>query len=171
MNSGGTSGASNEANATPTSGATITNGVYKIVNRNSGLALDDPNGASGSVIDQQPYSGANQQWTVTASGAYYTIKNAAGLALTGGSQVQLAAASATGGDNQLWSFIANGSYYLIKNKQTNQVVDVYGGSGSAGGPVYAWPTNGGANQDWTLTTVTAAGQAPAAPAGLCCHSG
>ena len=89
--------------------------------------------------------------------SYYTITNSAGLALTGGSQVQLAAASATGGDNQLWSFTANGSYYLIKNKQTGQVADVYGGSGSAGGPVYAWPTNGGANQDWTLTAVTAGG--------------
>ena len=135
-------GALNAALSSKGSVSAITNGVYKLVNRNSGLALDDPNGASGSVIDQQPYGGANQQWTVTASGSYYTIKNSAGLALTGGSQVQLAAASATGGDNQLWSFTANGSYYLIKNKQTGQVADVYGASGSAGGPVGTWTTNG-----------------------------
>ena len=60
--------------------STITNGLHKTVNRNSGLALDDPNGVSGSTIDQQPYGGANQQWTVTASGSsYYTIKNGADL--------------------------------------------------------------------------------------------
>jgi autotransporter-associated beta strand protein/parallel beta-helix repeat protein len=41
------------------------NGLYYFLNRHSGLALDVPNGAAGTQLDQQPYSGgANQQFSL-----------------------------------------------------------------------------------------------------------
>ena len=163
--SGDTNSAVASAAYTINTGSTISNGTYKIVCDLSGLALDDPNGGgSGTGTDQQTYSGADQQWTITSigTGSYYEISSVAnGLALTGAtSKAQLTVAAYTGATNQLWSFVSTtGSYYYITNESTSQVVDDFNNSMATGNTVGQWPTNGGTNQYWSLTSVSTTGAA------------
>jgi hypothetical protein len=156
VNSTGTSVASNEASATPASTG-IANGTYKIVCELSGLAFDDPNaGGSGTGVDQQAYSGTNQQWVLTSLGnGKYEIASAAnGLALSGPTAgAQLVLQSYTGASNQQWSFTAAGSYYNIVNAATGQVADDFGQSTASGNPIGQWTANGGTNQNWSLVSI------------------
>jgi hypothetical protein len=49
----------------------LANGTYKIINRNSGQAMDVTGAVTNNstLVDQYPYhSAANQQWTVTSLG-------------------------------------------------------------------------------------------------------
>lgn len=49
------------------------NGLYTFVNRLSGLSLDEPRGASGTQLDQQPYTnGVNQQFSLNLLAATAT---------------------------------------------------------------------------------------------------
>jgi hypothetical protein len=72
--------------------------------------------------------------------------------------VQLDQWTCNGGTNQEWALDAVGSYtsasdksYELTNLNSGQVVDVTGGSTTAGAAVDQWPTDGGANQKWTLS--------------------
>jgi hypothetical protein len=72
--------------------------------------------------------------------------------------VQLDQWTCNGGTNQEWALNAVGSYtsssdrsYELTNLGSGQVVDVAGSSTAAGATVDQWPTNGGANQEWTLS--------------------
>lgn len=53
------------------------NGVYQIVNRNSGLVLD-ANTSTNSVIQYSYWGGANQKWKITGTGngSYYIVNKA-----------------------------------------------------------------------------------------------
>ncbi|WP_330292737.1 RICIN domain-containing protein [Streptomyces sp. NBC_00576] len=46
------------------------------------------------------------------------------------------------------------TFYTIKNVNSGQMMDVYEGSTADGGSVVQWPSNGGANQQWTIVPVT-----------------
>ena len=171
VNNSGTSSRSNEASARPMAGLTIANGVYKIECQASGLDLDDPNGGGvGTATDQQAYSGANQQWTLTAvgGGLYKIISVANGLALSGPtSSSPLLLQAYTGASAQLWSFTANGSYVKVVNAGSGQVMDDFSASPNSGNPVGQWVANGGANQNWSLVAIAP----PFAPSGLAAKAG
>jgi len=136
---------------------------YKIINRNSGQALDISglSTATGGPAIQWPYSaGANQQWQeVPANGGYKLINRNSGLLLddpgystTNGTQLDQW--SDTNGSNQWWNLVSagNGYYYLV-NQSSGLYADVSGGSTANGATVLQWPGNGGANQQWQVSAV------------------
>ncbi|MEW2118123.1 RICIN domain-containing protein [Streptomyces sp. NPDC005474] len=46
------------------------------------------------------------------------------------------------------------TYYTIKNVNSGQLMDVYQNSTADGGSVVQWPSNAGANQQWTIVPVS-----------------
>jgi hypothetical protein len=139
-----------------------------LTNANSGQVLD-VNGAStanGATIDQYTnHSGTNQQWKLKqVSGNVYTLTSVnSGLCLDVPGQsvtegVQLDQWTCNGGTNQEWALDSVGSYassgdtdYELASLNSGQVVDVAGNSTTAGAVVDQWPSNGGANQEWSLS--------------------
>jgi Ricin-type beta-trefoil lectin domain-like/Putative Ig domain len=138
---------------------TVANGTYKIINRNSGQALDvvGSNNANGAAIDQWPYSGANnQRWTVTnlGGGKYKIIGVASGRSLDiSGGYGNLEIWDYNGGVNQQWIFAATsgGYYYITSGDLGSQFgLEVPGSSMSNGTLLDMWSINGGNNQQWIL---------------------
>ncbi len=144
------------------SGVAIPNGTYKIINRNSGLALEAPNQwtGNGQQINQWSYyGGASQQWTVTGigSGIYKIIGVQSGRSLdiyggnTGnGTKVELW--DYWNGPMQQWTFnVSSGGYFEITPQcATGSCLDVNGASTANGANVQLWQWWGGANQQWSL---------------------
>ena len=155
-------GQSESANSTQvTVTPELANGTYIIVSQASGLALDDPSGAADTGIDQQPYTGRNQQWTITSAGNNgYKITAANGGALSGPNQnSQLVISNLIAAANPFWTFKPINSYgyqtyYLLSNIGTGQVMDDFNGSTSAGNVIGQWSQDGGFNQNWALIPTT-----------------
>ncbi|HWG26757.1 RICIN domain-containing protein [Actinospica sp.] len=139
-----------------------------LTNANSSQVLDvtGASTANGALVDQWTNgSGTNQRWNLKQlRGNVYTLTNLnSGLCLEvpGGSTAEgtrLDQWTCNGGTNQQWALDAVGSYtsssdksYELTNLNSGQVVDVTGSSTTAGAAVDQWPTNGGANQKWTLS--------------------
>jgi lysophospholipase L1-like esterase len=144
-------------------GSTIANGIYKLVNRNSGLVLDaqGQGTANGTPTQQWSYSGANnQRWTVTSlgSGQYKItgVQSGRSLDVTGqstavGAKIQLYDYS--GANNQKWIITpTSGGYYTIKGMQSNKVVEVAGNSTATGALVQQWDALGTNSQQWSFQT-------------------
>jgi mannan endo-1,4-beta-mannosidase len=136
---------------------------YRIVNRNSGEALDisGASTANGGVAIQWPYSGTyNQQWQkVSANGGYKLINRNSGLLLddpgyTKTTGTQLDQWSDSSGNNQWWNLVSAGNgYYYIVNQYSGLYADVSGASTANGASVVEWTSTGGANQQWQLIAV------------------
>ena len=140
----------------------IPNGTYKIINRNSGLALE-PTGNSttaGAQIVQWTYSGVtSQQWNfqIQSDGNYLITNVNSGMVMdiyqastaNGASNVQW---PANGGNNQKWQ-VQNigGGYYSIINVNSGQYLDINGGATWNGVSDIQWPYNGGYNQMWQIS--------------------
>lgn len=142
------------------SSSSFGSGYYKLVNHNSGLALDISNAStsSGGKAIQWPYSsGTNQQWHLVASSGGYTLVNRnSGLLLedpgsSTSTGTQLDQWSSNGGANQIWYLVpaGNGYYYLV-NQASGLYADVSGSSTSQGAAVIQWSFNSGANQQWQI---------------------
>lgn len=141
-------------------GGTIANGTYKIINRNSGQALDavGQGTANGTQIDQWPYGGQNnQRWTVTSLGSnqYEIIGVQSGKSLdiyangtANGTKVELWTYG--GGNNQKFTITAtSGGYYRITPlNATGSCLEVAGSSTANGALVDLWTYGGGNNQQW-----------------------
>jgi len=113
----------------------IADGTYAFID-GAGFALDDPGAATTGNIDQEPYGGKNQLWTVTrVSGIQYEIVSPSGLALASSSTEcgQVGLESYTGTPDQLWLFQPNGAQYNVVNVQTAWGLDqnAEGGQGVA----------------------------------------
>ncbi len=88
----------------------VGSGYYEIVNVHSGKALESPNSAQGTQLDQRAYTGlTSQQWQLTAgAGGAYTLTNRSTgfvVDVNGASRDQGAAVigwPANGGANQQW---------------------------------------------------------------------
>jgi hypothetical protein len=149
----------------PASGAT-----HYLTNANSSLVMDVSGGstANGGVIIQWSNSGAtNQQWTLhqlAGTGNVYTLTSVkSGLCLEVPNQsttegVQLDQWTCNGGANQEWALDAVGSYtsssdatYLLVNLNSGLAAEVISQSTTAGAKVDQWASNGGTNQEWTLS--------------------
>ncbi len=142
--------------------ASIANGTYKIINRNSGLAVDVKGLATtnGSPVQQYGYNGGgNQQWTVSSlgNGNYSIIGVQSGLALdvVGGGTANGTAIDIWpygSGANQQWSFTAtSGGYYrLTPANAPNSCLDVQHSAITNGVPLQIWNYNGGTSQQWSL---------------------
>jgi hypothetical protein len=140
----------------------VNNGTYKIINRNSGLALEAPNQwtGNGQQINQWSYyGGASQQWTVTGTGSgnYKIIGVQSGRSLdiyngNSGNGTKVELWDFWGGSMQQFKFAAtdSGNYRITPNCATGSCLDVYGASTANGGIVNLWQWNGGANQQWSF---------------------
>jgi O-glycosyl hydrolase len=141
--------------------SSISNGIYKIISRKSGLALDVAAGstANGANVDQATYTGGtNQQWTVTSlgSGQYSIIGVGSGKSLdvtarstADGANIEIYTYG--GGNHQRWTFTpTTNGYYTITSVNSGKVVDVVSGSTASGANVDQWTSNGGTNQQWQL---------------------
>jgi len=142
-------------------GGGIANGTYKLINLNSGLALDATGAqtTNGTQLEQWTYhSGNNQQWTITSLGSslYQIIGVQSGKSVdisnwgtTNGTKVQLW--TYDGGSNQKYYFNAtSGGYYEISpSHATGSCLDVSGVSKSPGAIVWLWQWLSGANQQWS----------------------
>lgn len=142
----------------------VATGYVKIVNRNSGKALDvtGQSTSDGALLEQWDYwGGANQQWQlVDAGGGYVKIVSrnsgklvdvSQGSTADGASAIQY---TDNGGANQQWQLVdVGGGYVKIVNRNSGKVLDVSGQSTSNGGSVIQYTYNGGANQQWQVLSV------------------
>ncbi|MVT41472.1 hypothetical protein GO495_12820 [Chitinophaga oryziterrae] len=142
---------------------TIPNGTYKIINRNSGLALDaaGQGTVNGTPVQQWNYNGGgNQQWTVknlgnnqyeisgVQSGKSLDVK---GESVLDGAAIQLYDYS--GGNHQKWVITpASAGYYTITSVQSGKVAEVAAQSTVAGAMVNQYTSNGGNHQQWAFQT-------------------
>jgi hypothetical protein len=148
----------------PASG--LANGTYKILNKYSGLALEDYNfkvatTSKPATVDQRAYSaGSDQKWTITSLGnGQYSIVNLSAnqpltVAASGGSGAHVELYPSNGGSNQIWTITAaGGGYYKISPSYNgNIVLDDFNMSKANGNTIGVWKSNGGANQEWLLTS-------------------
>ena len=135
--------------------------TYRIVNRNSGKALNVVGGSTsdGASIEQYSYGGwASQQWQLTALGnGFYKITN-----VNSGKLMDIYAAStadgaqniqwtSNGGWNQQWLILDIGNgYYKIKNRNSGKLLDITGKSTADGALDIQYRDNGGLNQQWQI---------------------
>ena len=117
----------------------IGEGVYKVVNQNSGLALDAyaAGTTNGSVVDQWGYSGtANDQWLLSGgdNGVYQVSNMNSGLLLdVNGGSGAVDQWGSTGTSNQSWFIMPNldGTYSIV-NQKTGTLLQVLGKSTANG---------------------------------------
>ncbi len=137
-------------------------GTYRVINRNSGRAMDALNRgtANGTQIDQWSYNGGtNQRWAVTSLG-YNQYKivgvqsgralDVAGSATSNGTKVELW--DYKGNNNQKYTFAStSGGYFRITPAHaTGSCIEGAGSSTANGTLVDLWQYNGGNNQQWIL---------------------
>jgi alpha-L-fucosidase 2 len=156
-----TIGAGGSTVVTPNTSVSTT---FKLVNRRSGKALDDP-GASKSagtaLIQWTVNDGANQHWTLApAAGGAYTVTNvASGLLadVNGGSTADDATIiqwSADGGTNQLWTLVdAGGGFTKLVSVRSGKVIGVRGDSTADNAAIVQQTDTGDISQHWQLIAV------------------
>lgn len=139
----------------------LANGNYKVINRNSGLALDvqGQRTADGTPIQQVPYNGGlNQQWTLTKlPGTQYTITSVQSgkvLDVTGqqlGDGVDIELYEFNGGSNQEWIIqkLQNG-YFTVQALQSYKMMDVTGQSIAPKALVEQLTSHGYNSQQWAF---------------------
>ncbi|WP_150273851.1 pectate lyase [Paenibacillus tepidiphilus] len=140
------------------------NGLYKIINRNSGQAMEVYNWAheNGANVSQwSDLGGDNQLWRFVSVGSgYYQIINAnSGRALEvyqystadGANIVQW---QNINGYNQHWKLEDSGGYVQLKNRHSGKVAEVYAHSTATGANISQWTDLDNPNQQWTLVKVS-----------------
>jgi 1-phosphatidylinositol phosphodiesterase len=139
----------------------VSNGIYKVINYNSGKVLDvsSVSTADGAAIHQWTYVGQhNQHWMITNQGGgwYQVAAVHSGKALDdpGSSTLygaQMDQRSCNGGADQRWQIVANGDgTYRLANQQSGLVLDVAGSSLDDGAAVIQWGWAGSNNQRWLI---------------------
>lgn len=138
----------------------ISGGIYKLINRHSGKALDvdlasASNGAN--VIQWTDHNGVNQKWIITNSGSAYKLVNVnSGKALDVSDNSTADGAKVIqwtdhGGDNQKWNIVDLGNgYYQLINVRSGKYLDVSGSSTADGANVVQWSGNNGLSQQWQI---------------------
>jgi alpha-L-fucosidase len=139
---------------------TADQGMYRVINRNSGKALDVANAstADGAALIQWPYSGGtNQQWRLlpNTDGSFRLVNVNSGKLLQSPDSTQgdsLTQGTDNGSDNQWWKLVpsAISGYHRLVNVRTGWCADVANASTADGARVIQWPVTNGANQDWQV---------------------
>ncbi len=138
-----------------------TGAFYKIINKNSGKAVDVDGGSTsnGGNIIQWDYSGGNnQQWSFTSlANDYFAIinKNSGKVLDVHGSSANAGVAiiqnDYSGSNSQQWLITDIGfGYSTIINRSSRQSLDVNSGSTTNGGNIIQWYWNNGNNQQWQI---------------------
>ncbi len=133
--------------------------AYKIVNRNSGNAMDGMGytTAGSDVCQYDVNSSDNQLWyNYNLGNGYYKIVNkATGLRLDGMGRTTDGSIASQYTDsssyNQQWSLQwLGGGYWKVVNRATGKCLDTGGQTGN-GNPLQQWYSNSSYNQQWTYT--------------------
>jgi len=144
----------------PVSSGLLTDGTYKLINRNSGKAMDVVNAstANGAQIQQWSYSAtSNQKWVFTHRGAnQYTITSsqtgkaideAAGEILSG-DHIQMYTLN-SGSANQRWIPMSTSSgYYRLVNAVSGLVLEIDSASTANGAHVFQGEYSSGNHEQW-----------------------
>jgi hypothetical protein len=150
--------------SSPPSAAFVAEAVYKIVNVNSGKAIEvkaysNENGAE--ICQWDFHGGDNQLWKMVDGGSgYYYIRSALSgknlevysySTVNGGRLTQW---DNTAGNNQQWTVVleADGSY-ILKNRHSGKLAEVAGLSRDNAAGVQQWDSWNGANQKFRIERV------------------
>ena len=159
----------------------IPDGIYRITNKHSSLALEvaDAASAAGAGIVQRAWGGGDhQRWLVANLGAgryrFSALHSQLALDIEGSSTInggRLIQWAYAGGSNQMWQVVANGDgSHRIVNLNSGLVLDVDAASLENGAVVQQWSWGGGDHQRWILDPVNRApvfAPNPPAPVGAC----
>ncbi len=144
---------------------TLATGTYKVLNRNSGFAIDATGGgtSNGTLLQQWVHSGGggtNQHWTVShiGNGKYRFIGQGSGRAvdvpsssLDNSVQLQLWDWNNTGA--QKWTLnYKSGGYFEAVNETSGKAMDVRSSSTANGAVVQQYTPNGSNAQQWIFIT-------------------
>lgn len=145
-------------------GGIVSGGIYKIINKNSGKALDvyQQSLSNGAIIHQWDDVGASsQKWkAVSAGNGTFTLTN-----MNSNKNMDVFQQSTADGaaihqwspatvNSQKWTLVSVGSgYYKIVNYNSGKALDVYGASTANGAQVKQYTYTGGSNQQWTVTKI------------------
>ena len=152
------------AGASTTIGSGTIVSTFVLVNRNSGMAVDDP-GASpsaGTALIQWPIDGgANQSWNfVPLPGGAYDIVNASsglGMNVDGGGSTPgtpIIQWPIQGSANEQWTIApAGGGYVTIVNVSSGLVLGVTGAATTRDATLQQQTATGSTAQQWTLKPV------------------
>ncbi|GAB6991704.1 glycosyl hydrolase 53 family protein [Paenibacillus pini] len=135
---------------------------FKIVNRNSGKALNITGGSTqdGAAVQQWTYSSWNSQkfYLLDSGNGNYRIQNVNSMKLLdiensslndGAKNIQW---SNNWGLNQLWKLTSlSGGYVQIQNGNSGKLLDINGASTADGASTIQWFNNGGSNQQWAVS--------------------
>lgn len=148
---------------TPATSGIVSGGTYKLINRESGKALDVYNSSTADgadVIQWSTGSGNNQKWVITNMGNGYRLinvnsKKALDVYNTstenGADVIQW---TDNGQKNQLWNIVDLGNgYYNLVNVNSGKLLDVDNKSTADGANVLQWISTGGYNQQWQIVTL------------------
>ncbi len=189
---GGTGYLSNQPNAERVVNITwgddiqpVIDGTYILVNRNSGMVIEVPDGSTtdGTYLQQNTNSGASyQQWvvepvdsTIGEDFSYFSIKavhsdqamDLYNFTLDDGGSID--AWTFNEGHNQQWylDYVKDGWFY-IRSKYSAKCIDVADSSTSTGAYIVQNDLTGGESQQWRFLPVDANVEfkAPAAPTNL-----
>jgi hypothetical protein len=157
-------------NITVSGGNDIVNGgIYRIIPRNGGKALDVANCGTANGTNVQNWSWLNntcQQWQFTSlSDGYWRItpQNATGKALdvngvstADGANVQIW--DYLSGNNQQWQVVnLNNGYYQIVARHSGKCLDLQNGSTADGSNFHQWTcSSSNTNQHFTFTRLKSA---------------
>ncbi|MCP5547389.1 MAG: DUF1593 domain-containing protein [Akkermansiaceae bacterium] len=148
----------------------LSNGTYRIINRNSGQVLSVNAGGTfdGANVLQWPWNGGNDQnWILTSLGGnQYSIENQnapgkvldvnGGVTATGNG-VNVHIWTNSGANNQKWTIQPTGgnyNTYTLAAVHSGKGLDVNGVSFANGANVQQWTLGPGLNQEWYLEPVT-----------------
>ncbi|MBD0403469.1 RICIN domain-containing protein [Flammeovirga sp. EKP202] len=144
---------------------TLTNGTYRIINKNSGKCLTTSNASptNGAQVVQKTIDNndSNQEWIITdiGSGIYTIVHAESGLYADINGQSTTAGASnilwsSNGGNNQKWNILSQGEGdYQIQNVNSQLLLDIAGAGTHDGAWNIQWSDNGGDNQSWSFVEV------------------
>lgn len=135
------------------SGGSVANGTYKLINKNSGKALDvaGVSTTDGAAVHQWGYVGGNnQKWSLEAlsgsdEGCYKItalhsgkVLDVAGVSTADGAMIHQL--TYLGGENQKWRVEdVGGGYHRLTAKHSGKVVAINGGSTADGAVAIQWP--------------------------------
>ena len=143
----------------------VASGDYTLINRASGLALDNSGSTSNGtvVVQNTANNGYSQNWNVTyLDNGYYKLTCAAGnesldglASATNGSSAGQQYSSSTG-FNQQWMIVPVGSFYKVVNGFSGLCLDG-GGSAIAGSTLQQLASGTGNSQQWSFQAASGNG--------------
>ncbi|ENH96334.1 secreted pectate lyase [Gracilibacillus halophilus YIM-C55.5] len=139
--------------------------TYKLVNRNSGKALEVyewSNADGGNIVQYDDLGGMNQQWRIVDVGEghhkFLNIHSGKAMEVTNWSTDNGASVTQWtdwNGESQQWEIVDLGNGYVkIINRYSGKALEVFEWSTDNGANIVQWDDLGGENQQWQIIEVS-----------------